>query len=74
MIKISFEETVYSLINKHPDINGIMVEAGFANITKPGMIDTVGRIMTIKKGAKMKEISLDELKALFLQHGYITEE
>ena len=74
LITISFDETVYSLIEKYPDIKDIMVTAGFENITKPGMLGTVGKVMTIRKGARMKGIGLEEVKSLFLQHGYITEE
>ncbi|HRX43475.1 MAG TPA: DUF1858 domain-containing protein, partial [Clostridia bacterium] len=54
MIHISLDETVYDLVSRHPEIRDVMVEAGFGNITKPGMLQSVGRVMTIRKGAIMK--------------------
>ena len=44
------------------EIISIMVEIGFENITKPGVLQTVGRVMTLPKGCRMKGISLDTVK------------
>jgi len=74
LIHISFDETVYDLVSRHPEIRDVMVEAGFGNITKPGMLQSVGRVMTIRKGAIMKGFDIGDIKALFLRHGYKVEE
>ena len=74
LINIGLDETVYDLVSRYDEIRDIMVEAGFGNITKPGMLQSVGRVMTIRKGAVMKGIDIGDIKALFLQHGFILEE
>ncbi len=47
-----------------------MQELGFTDITKPGMLNTAGRFMTLPKGAAMKGISLDAIKAAFEKSGF----
>lgn len=47
-----------------------MTELGFEDITKPGMLNTVGRFMTIPKGAAMKGISLAKVKEVFEEKGF----
>jgi hypothetical protein len=59
----------------HPDVKDILFDLGFKDIVKPGMLQTVGRFMTIQKGAELKNIALTQVKETFNQHGYeITEE
>ncbi|MBN2852480.1 MAG: DUF1858 domain-containing protein [Clostridia bacterium] len=71
---IFFDETVYELVKRHPKIKDIMVEAGFGNITMPGMLQSAGRVMTIGKGALMKGIDIEEIKVLFERHGFSLKE
>jgi len=51
-----------------------MNNLGFDNIVNPVMLNTVGRIMTIKKGSEMKNISLDKIKEAFLENNFILED
>lgn len=47
-----------------------MKELGFDQITKQGMLQTAGRVMTIAKGARMKGIELSDTAQKFVKHGY----
>lgn len=67
---LEFNKSVFNLVNENPEVKEIMQDLGFADITKPGMINTVGRFMTLPKGAKMKGISLDTVKDAFIKKGY----
>lgn len=51
-----------------------MKSLGFADITNPIMLNTVGKIMTIKKGAKMKGISLEKIESVFRENNFILED
>ena len=53
---LDLNRTVYALCADDPQIAGILEEAGFAEIAKPGMLNTSGQFMTIPKGAAMKKI------------------
>ena len=47
---LDVNQTIYELCNQYPEIMSIMIEIGFENITKPGMLQTAGRVMTLPKG------------------------
>lgn len=56
MVKlIDLRKTVYELCSADPEIMNIMVELGFEQLAKPGMLQSAGRFMTIPKGAKLKK-------------------
>ena len=67
---IDLRKTVYELCSADPDILNIMVELGFEQIAKPGMLQSAGRFMTIPKGARLKKIGLDTIKSAFQARGY----
>ncbi len=67
---IDFTRSVFELFNSNPEIVEILHELGFEDITKPGMITTVGRFMTIPKGAALKKISMDHIQSVFEEKGY----
>ena len=35
---LKLEETIFELVNRHPEAIDIMVELGFRDIAKPGML------------------------------------
>lgn len=72
--EIDLKKSVYELSREHPEIVGIMKELGFESITNEGMLNTAGRFMTIPKGAAMKNISLDKIKQVLQDVGYIVKE
>lgn len=67
---IDLNQTVYELYTQYPDILPIMQELGFENVTKPGMLQTAGRVMTIPNGCKMKGISLDAVTKTSQNYGF----
>lgn len=70
---IRSDESVYSIISRFPEIKEIMVEIGFKDIVKAGMLQSLGRIMTIKKGCIMKKLDIDMVKKAFLEKGFNLE-
>lgn len=56
--KIDLNQSVYDITKTYPEVIDIMVNLGFDEIKKPAMLNSVGRIMTIPKGAKAKGISI----------------
>lgn len=68
--KINLKKTVYELCKDDSEIMAIMNELGFKSITNPAMLNTVGRYMTIPKGAAMKGLDLEKIKEAFQQRGY----
>lgn len=67
MTTISLDTPVHDLVTQTPAIIEVMVAMGLDGVTDPKLLNTVGRLMTLRKGAKMKHIDLaaliDQLKA-----------
>jgi hypothetical protein len=74
MININSNSSIYSIISNYPDVKNIMVELGFKDIVKPGMLQSMGRIMTINKGCSMKNIDIEIVREVFLKYNYTLEE
>ena len=69
-IRIDLNETVYALCTKHPELAEILREIGFTDITKPGMLQSAGRFMTLQKGAALKRIPLENIISQLAARGY----
>lgn len=67
---LKLNESVFELVTRHPEVVEIMVELGFRDIAKPGMLQTAGRFMTLSKGMKLKKIELETVRLAFQQHGF----
>ena len=68
--QIDFKKTIYELCKEYPGVVDIMKQLGFESITNTAMISSVGRIMTIPKGAVMKGVDLLKIKDCFLENGF----
>lgn len=68
--QIDISKSVYEICTQYPDIIEIMKDLGFDSITNPGMLSTVGRVMTISKGVAMKKIPIEKVKEKFKEKGY----
>lgn len=73
MKEIDFSKTVFELVSEYPEIQTLMVQLGFKEITHNGMLQTAGRYMTIPKGARMKKIPLDKIITTFETAGFIVK-
>ena len=67
---LDMNKSVYELIKQYPEIADIMKNIGFESISDPLMVNTVGRYMTIPKGASMKKINLDSVIKEFEAKGF----
>ncbi len=67
---IDLSKTVHELCNQNVDLLEVLGRIGFTDITKPGMLNTVGRFMTLPKGAKAKNIDLEYIKKELIKEGY----
>ncbi len=70
MKELDLNRSVHDLCRDYPELLGILTELGFADIGKPGMLNTVGRVMTLPKGAKAKRIDLEVVKEKLAAHGF----
>ncbi|WP_027430128.1 DUF438 domain-containing protein [Lachnospira multipara] len=71
--KINLKKSVYELCNEYPELIDIMLELGFTEVTKPGILNTMGKVMTIPKGAIMKKIDMVDVVLALKNNGFELE-
>ncbi len=71
--KLDLSKSVYDLVTEYPEVVDIMKELGFSEITNKVMLNSVGKIMTIPKGAKMKGVSMIDIVGAFMKAGFTLE-
>ena len=67
---IDFNRSVYELVKEYPELTDIMAELGFSEIRKPAILHSVGKLMTIPKGAGMKNIPMEKVVMALTEHGF----
>lgn len=67
---IDFSVPIKKLAEEYPDFVQIMYDAGFTRIKIPGLLATVGRVMTIPLGAQAMKLDLGQIKKAFEDKGY----
>ena len=70
---IDFSRSVYELVAEYPELADIMDELGFSEVKKPAVLHSVGKLMTIPKGAKMKGIEMLDVVAALIKAGFAIE-
>ena len=70
MKQIDLSKSVYELVSEYPELADIMASLGFTEITKKLVLNSVGRMTTIPKGAKIKGIPMERILETFKEHGF----
>lgn len=68
--KLDLGKPVYELVKEYPELIEILKGLGFSEIVKPAMLHSVGRITTIPKGAKMRDISMMKVVPTLISNGF----
>lgn len=61
---------VQKLCAEFPELKDVLYGLGFTEITKPGMLATAGRFMTIPKGTAMKKINMETVLQALKENGF----
>lgn len=73
MKTITLDESIAEICIRYPEIKDILFELGFKDIVKPGMLQTVGRFMNLKKGVISRRMDLDLLIKSLEESGFTVE-
>lgn len=71
---VDLNKTVFQLVQEYPELKSILVDLGFTPLQDEKMLNTVGRMMPLNKGAKQVGISNEELTTSLEQHGFEARE
>ena len=72
--QIDLTQSVYALCTQHPALIEVLKMTGFQDITKPGMLGSAGRFMTIPKGAALKKMDMSTIKQQLTKKGFSIKE
>ena len=72
--KIDLSKSVYELVSEYPELAEVMAGMGFTEITKKLVLNSVGRMTTIPKGAKMKGFDLENILKTLRENGFEVEQ
>ncbi len=67
---LDLTRSVYDLSRDYPEFIDIMVNLGFKEIAKKPMLMSVGRMMTLPKGAAMHNVPLERIVKAFQEQGF----
>ena len=67
---IDLSKPVAETIKEHPEIKAILIELGFKPLANPAMLNTVGKVTTLKAGSKMARIPIETIKKTLEYNGY----
>ncbi|MCD1147505.1 DUF438 domain-containing protein [Peptoniphilus sp. KCTC 25270] len=73
MKKINLARSVYDLVEEYPEVKDILASVGFDEIKKPAMLSSLGRVMTLPKGAKMRKIPMEKIIFALMEEGFVLE-
>ena len=71
--KLDLSRSVYDLTKQYPELIDIMVGLGFSYITKKFLLNSVGKLVTIPKGAAMRGIDMTTIVTTLMAHGFELE-
>ena len=71
---IDLNQNVYDVVKKNPEIIDLLVELGFKPLKNPVMLKSIGRTTSIKQGAKLIGLSLDEINKNLEWNGYTIQD
>lgn len=73
MKNINLKLSIYQLVEENPELVPILEELGFVEVTRKNMLKSVGKVMTIPKGAKLKGIPMEEIIKKIQDNGFVVE-
>lgn len=67
---IDLSKPVAEVLKEHPEIKELLIDLGFKPLANPAMLNTVGKVTSLKTGSKMTGVSLDDIKKTLTFNGY----
>lgn len=65
------DKSVFEISQEQPEVIQVLASLGFKDILVPGMLQSAGRIMTIRKAAILKKIGWSQIESHFYENGFL---
>ncbi len=70
MKEIDGSQTVYQLVQEHPELKEVLVNLGFTPLKNDRMLNTLGRMMSLNDGIKQIGITREQLEKALAAANY----
>ncbi len=70
MIKISIDDSIYTIVENNNDLKDILIDLGFTHLDNPKMYNSIAKLMTIRKACKVHKLDYDFVKEAFNNKGF----
>lgn len=70
MKQLDLKLTVAELIQTYPELREILNDLGFSKILNPMALKAMGNIMTLPRGAAVRNVPMDKVIAALSAHGF----
>ncbi len=70
MKKLDLSQNIFELTTQYPELIDIMANLGFVEIKKEFMRRSMGKLMTLPKGAKLRGIGMEKVIIALMQNGF----
>lgn len=67
---VDLDKTVYETLQEHPDLKPLLIDLGFTPLANKAMLQTAGRITTLRKGSNLIGIPLEKIIQTLQWNGY----
>lgn len=73
MNTVDLSETIYETLRKFPELKDIFIEIGFKPLENKHMVETVGRLTSLKQGSKIAGIPIESIENALKENGYLVK-
>ena len=71
MKELNLNKSVAELVREYPELRDVLASLGFTDILKPGALKLMGSIMTLPRGAVVKGIPMEKIRAALEAKGFV---
>ena len=68
---IDLDLPVYQTLQDHPEILDLLVDLGFKPLKNPMMVNSLGKVTSLRQGASLIQLDLNDLITSLDQNGYL---
>lgn len=68
---IDLDLPVYQTLQDHPEILDLLVDLGFKPLKNPVMVNSLGKVTSLRQGASLIQLDLNDLITSLDQNGYL---
>lgn len=70
MKKISIDDSIYKIVEANPELKSILVTMGFEHLNDKRMYQTMAKVVTLRKAARMHNLPFGVIRQTLNEFGF----